>query len=89
MKATEKKKQYMKQYNKTHKEKIKKAQKKYYETHKDYFKSFSRSKFKEQQQEIERLNNIINSLEKWLNENNLYGTNDNILKKLNELKEMK
>ena len=37
------------------------------------------------QQENERLNNIINELEKWLNENNLYKTNDNILVKLKEL----
>lgn len=39
------------------------------------------------QKELQRKDNIINSLEKWLNENNLYNTNDNILKKLNELKE--
>jgi len=37
--------------------------------------------------EIERLNNIINELEKWLKENNLYNTNDNILNKIKELKE--
>lgn len=39
--------------------------------------------------EIERLNNIIKELEKWLNENNLYKTNDNILAKLKELEKQK
>ena len=39
------------------------------------------------EKENKRLNNIINSLEKWLKENNLYNTNDNILNKIKELKE--
>ena len=54
MKATEKKKEYMKQYNKIHKEKIKIAQKKYYENHKEYFKQFNRSNYKELQHRIDK-----------------------------------
>lgn len=68
MKATEKHKKQMKEWNKAHRENLKIAQKKYYETHKDYFKQFNRINFKDMQQEVDRLNNIIDELEKWLND---------------------
>ena len=43
------------------------------------------NKIVECKQELQRKDNIIKELEKWLNENNLYKTNDNILAKLKEL----
>jgi len=46
---------------------------------------FFKEKTKKLQQELQRKDNIIKELEKWLNENNLYKTNDNILAKLKEL----
>lgn len=64
---SEKRKQQMKEYNRKHREQCRIAQRKYYESHKEYYKSFNRNRFKEQQKEIEKLNNIINELKKkWL-----------------------
>ena len=54
------------------------------------------NELKEEEKEIDRLNNIINGLEKWIKENNLgkYRTEnvvdtDELLDKLKELKENK
>lgn len=37
------------------------------------------------QQELQRKDKIINSLKKWLSEDNIYNTNDKVLDKLKEL----
>lgn len=54
MKATEKHKEQMKQWNKNHRENVRISQKKYYETHKDYYKQYSRTRFKDMQRRIEK-----------------------------------
>lgn len=67
------------------------AQRRYYQRNKDYYKNYAKNwsiqKQKEMQQEIERLNNIIDELEKWLNDRSEFTNIGEVLNKLNELKE--
>lgn len=72
MKATEKHKEQMKQWNKSHTENLRISQKKYYETHKDYFKQFNRTTFKDMQQRIEKAIEYIKDMGCFDNECNYF-----------------